>query len=271
MFANLASLGHACERRRSSAETEVGLHDIVREAFDKVDLNGDGKLSPPEIAESLKSLLELQDPVNDADSICAAIDTDGDGFISLSEFHGFIRPTVGQHLAAGRQLEVERILRDAFSRVLTDAKSEREDIIRAFMESEKTISSTTKQASGNVFSHSWMHKIFEGMYNNPADDPNAPIYRAHRAEYLKEQLKTLIAKEEQALEIKPKKNFSPWERQRRGSSGDVSQAEAKRLAFRKSIDAPDSDKSVVKSFASLWLEKIEAHQVERAGTHSLQG
>lgn len=262
MFANLASLGHACERRRSSAETEVGLHDIVREAFDKVDLNGDGKLSPPEIAQSLKSLLELQDPVNDADSICAAIDTDGDGYICLSEFHDFIHSTVVQHLAAGRQLEVERILRDAFSRVLTEAKSEREDIIRAFMESEKT----TKKASGNVFSHSWMHKIFEGMYNNPTDDPNAPIYRAHRGGYLKERLKTLIANEERAL--KPKKSSSM---ERRASADDVSPAEAKRQAFRKAIDAPDADKTVVKSFASLWLEKIEALQVERTLSLQVQG
>jgi hypothetical protein len=260
--ANLASLGYQPMRRRSSAANVLDVTDIVNEAFKKVDINGDGKLSPAEISASLKELLSLKDPVNDADCICHAIDTDNDGFVSIDEFHDFIHPTILSHLADGKEIEVDRCLSDAMSKVLLEAKKERDNIIQAFMETEKAIADEgAMTASGKFLNKSWMHKLYDDFYNNPTAD-DAPTYRAARGDYLKMKLRELIQQEEKANNKKPepKKNFNPWER-RRSSAGDID-VEKKRNAFRQSIQAPD-DEGIVAKFASSWLAKIEGGDTSR--------
>jgi len=255
--ANLASLGYAPIRRRSSASSCMGVKEIVDAAFAKVDVNGDGKLSPSEIASSLKELLNLSDPLNDADCICAAVDADHDGFINIDEFHDFIMPTVTHHLTSGKEVEVERCLKDAFSNVLKDAKAKRDGIIQAFMETEKAVcSKTTKGSSSSLFSKSWMHKIYDEMYNNPTS-PDAPCYRAARGEYLKTKLKELVDEDDKRTK-RAQANFNPHAPPKKGESA----ADKRRAEFRKAIEAPE-DSDLVRSFASLWLEKIEFQEAAR--------
>lgn len=264
--ANLASLGYQPMRRRSSAANVLDVTDIVNEAFKKVDINGDGKLSPAEIATSLKELLSLKDPVNDADCICHAIDKDQDGYISIDEFHDFIHPTILHHLGDGKEIEVDRCLSDAMSEVLLLAKKERDNIIQAFMETEKAIASDLgpATASGKFLNKSWMHKLYEDFYNNPTAD-DAPTYRAARGDYLKMKLRDLIQQEEKANnKPEPKQNFNPWAR-RRSSEGTSLEVEKKREAFRQAIQAPDHD-GIVAKFASSWLEKIEGGDSSRASS-----
>ncbi|WCJ25247.1 Polcalcin Nic t 1 [Euphorbia peplus] len=61
--------------------------------FLKFDLNGDGKISSTELGECLKNLGNVTS--DEVMRMMAEIDTDGDGFISRSEFEFFAFNNIG--------------------------------------------------------------------------------------------------------------------------------------------------------------------------------
>ena len=69
--ANLASLGSFNEKRRSSSSATIyDVREIVTEAFNELDLDGNGNLDVNEVEVGLKKLLSLKDPRSETDSIC---------------------------------------------------------------------------------------------------------------------------------------------------------------------------------------------------------
>lgn len=252
--AALASLGHKCERRRSSTSNIYDIRDIVVEAFADLDTDGNGKLTVEEVAQGLKRILDLNDPTNEADSICAAIDKDGDGHIDIDEFFAYIQPTCVKWLAAGKQLMVEDILADAFRSSIAHDKAERDAIIEAFMASQKEVLKNSK-VSGQALDRAWADKIFEELYNRPSD-PSAPVYKSRRGDYLKQKLVDILAAQAQPVE-KPRQQF-----ERRSSVPTaVAPADAavlKKAAFRKQIaSSSGADDGSLSTFCQSWLSNLD--------------
>jgi len=251
--AALASLGNMGARRRSSTQNVADIRDAVVEAFADLDTDGNGKLTVDEVAQGLKRILDLQDPTNEADSICNAIDQNGDGHIDIDEFFNYIQPTCVKWLAAGKMMVVEDILADAFRSSIAADKAERDAIIEAFMLSQKEVLAKTK-VSGATLERQWIDKVFEELYSKPTD-PNAPVYKSRRGDYLKDKLSEILAAQSAAA---PPKEKSKFERRSSVPNAVSSGVDKKRDAFKKAISgSAGCDEGSLSNFCQSWLGHLD--------------
>uniref|UniRef100_A0A6U4NM30 EF-hand domain-containing protein n=1 Tax=Hemiselmis andersenii TaxID=464988 RepID=A0A6U4NM30_HEMAN len=184
----------ACPRRRSSVtNTEIDVDDAIDEAFLTLGKDQSGSLTTGQVEKVLKHLLTLKDPHNDADSICAAIDTNEDGHIDTHEFHRYIHPTVATYALAGKPLDVEDILRDAFRGTIESDTVVRNRIIQTFMEATHDFEAASRKKSWALpVNKGWMHKLYGDIYDDPSDE-SAPRYKHNRGAYLCRRLAELQA------------------------------------------------------------------------------
>ena len=270
--AALASLGAHCDRRRSSTSDIFEIRETVNDAFKLLDKDGNGKLTVSEIAEGMKMLLpSIKDPLNEADSICAAIDSNGDGTIDIDEFFIYIQPTCHRWVAARKEMVVEEILTDAFRETLNRDKAVRDSVIESFMNSQKKHLALSA-ANGMPVNKAWVNKLFDELYSEPTD-ADAPVYKSQRADYLKVKLAEMldVSRVEQNKGPKDaKKAKSPMEaRIGSGPIPQMSAADKKKAAFRKQMASMAPDSGSFSSFCKDWLEELEDIQKRPAYSHSV--
>mmetsp|Transcript_17373 Transcript_17373/g.34053 ORF Transcript_17373/g.34053 Transcript_17373/m.34053 type:complete len:246 (-) Transcript_17373:110-847(-) len=219
-------------RRRSSVtNTEHDVDEAIEEAFASLDKNGTGCLSVSEIERGLKHLCSLKDPHNDTDSICAALDRNGDGRIDPHEFHGYIHPTVVDYVRAGKPLDVQDIMRDAFCATIESDKEFRNKVIQAFMQATAdAVETQRKQSWALPVNKGWMHKLYDDTYDSPTSE-DAPRYKHGRGAYLFQRLREL--------------------QMRHAPKSDECLAKA---AYIKQLGCPSEDALV--SFCLLWQTKL---------------
>jgi hypothetical protein len=234
--------------------------------------DGSGSIDKEELLDFVTKLMPLSDPSNDIDSICAAIDKDENGEISLAEFEAFIQPTMRKYVGQGSiSLDMEEILHEAFKKVLADSKRDRDLILEAFMDTIREV-----PESADLFHRGWVYKIYDEFYKSPAD-PLAPKYQCKRLQYLKNALSSVVSKKPKRTLLNPRsfihrtmpnlKSAAAAAEKFAENSDEIGQISSKRAQkTHTSISrtassaemAPSED--VYKKFCSTWLEKISSMQ-----------
>lgn len=235
----MASSAAPIRRRSSVTNTQADVNDAIDEAFLCLGKSKDGVLTACQVEKVLKNLLSLKDPRNDADSICAAIDANEDGHIDPHEFHVYISPTVVAYAAAGKPLDVEDVLRDAFRETIDKDTRVRDKIIQAFMLGTTDFESSTRKKGGWALpvNKGWMHGLFKDTYEDPTD-PAAPRYKHNRMPYLFKRLAE--------LQVTPKDPKSQ-------------QARAKE-EYRRGLGCPKEEDLV--AFCGIWLKRLQEAGLE---------
>ncbi len=78
--------------RLMEQDTSATLLSFLRWRFDKLDQDGDGKLSLEDMRQSVQSMKNFTaDKLENLDRILTNLDTDLDGFISFEEWHEYDR------------------------------------------------------------------------------------------------------------------------------------------------------------------------------------
>uniref|UniRef100_A0A7S0YZ69 EF-hand domain-containing protein n=1 Tax=Hemiselmis tepida TaxID=464990 RepID=A0A7S0YZ69_9CRYP len=197
-------------RRRSSVtNTAADVDQTIDEAFLALGMTAGGTLGACEVERVLKHLLTLKDPHNDADSICAAIDINEDGHLDPNEFHRYIHPTVMRYAAAGKPLDVQDILRDAFRATIESDTATRNKIIQAFMQATSDFEAASRKKSWALpVNKGWMHKLYSDAFDEPKD-AKAPRYKHSRTGYLTKRLTELqvIPRNPKSEEARAKEDF----------------------------------------------------------------
>ncbi|XP_008782318.2 probable calcium-binding protein CML18 [Phoenix dactylifera] len=99
------------EPQESEKTSKIVSTNDVERVFARYDANGDGKISPSELADVLRALgSEVSD--EELKAMMAELDSDGDGFVTLKEFAAFHRGLGG---ATGGGDGREGELKDAFA------------------------------------------------------------------------------------------------------------------------------------------------------------
>jgi hypothetical protein len=98
--------------------------------------------------------------------------------VDLGEFISYIMPTMVEYSSAGKMLDVEDIVREAFQQTLASSKIERDLISQAFLKA-----TSESSAEDPFFNRAWSIKVFDELYGSPSD-PSAPRYQCQRRDYL---------------------------------------------------------------------------------------
>jgi hypothetical protein len=224
--------------------------------------------------------MPLSDPINDADAICAAIDADENGEITVDEFEAFLAPTVKRLMDQGRQpLDIDEILQEAFKSILAHSKEERNMILETFMQSMREV-----PEASDPFNRGWVNEIYDDMYRSPSD-PTAPKYQCKRVQFLKNSLSAAASPPKPAAPLAVKKHIlmqrsMPNVRSRSPvfnfgkinlNNEDQDELFPPRFSERRvtvpttwvssSSKAPNEE--CYKKFCSVWLEKIKSMQHAR--------
>ncbi|RAL46629.1 unnamed protein product [Cuscuta campestris] len=96
-------------KKQSMLHGGGGAMDEAEVVFRKFDKNGDGKISPSELAAILNALGTMTVSEEEVDRIMKEVDLDGDGFIDIKEFAAVYFPSDG-----GGSNSHEKDLREAF-------------------------------------------------------------------------------------------------------------------------------------------------------------
>eukprot|EP00285_Hemiselmis_virescens_P014427 CAMPEP_0173387602 /NCGR_PEP_ID=MMETSP1356-20130122/10077_1 /TAXON_ID=77927 ORGANISM="Hemiselmis virescens, Strain PCC157" /NCGR_SAMPLE_ID=MMETSP1356 /ASSEMBLY_ACC=CAM_ASM_000847 /LENGTH=250 /DNA_ID=CAMNT_0014344271 /DNA_START=61 /DNA_END=813 /DNA_ORIENTATION=+ len=237
-----SSEGSICRRRSSVTNTELDVIQAISEAFASLDKDGSGTLSVHEIEVGLKRLMILNDPRNDTDSICAALDINGDGQIHPEEFHSYIHPTVDSYASSGKYLDVQDIMKEAFQATIAEGRRSRDEVIQGFMQAAaQTADAHSKQAGWAMpLNKKWMHKLYDDIYDSP-DSPDAPRYKHQRGgQYVVRRLDEL-----------------------QDSHLPTLKAKRAREAYLSKIGCPDQN--ALSKFCTAWQGKISAYRFACAG------
>ncbi|CAI9785557.1 unnamed protein product [Fraxinus pennsylvanica] len=130
--------------RSSSSNSRAGIEEELRQVFKKFDVNGDGKISAPELG-SIMGSLNHQTTNEELEIMIKEVDSDGDRFINQQEFIEVNTKDIDSE-------EVLETLKDAFSIFDIDnngsiSAEELQNVLKSLGE-ECTLSKCKKMISG---------------------------------------------------------------------------------------------------------------------------
>ena len=172
-----------------------------------------------------------------------SLDEDKSGLVSMEEFCKLFEPTIVRRASSSTSstMDVDDVMKETFSGILSDAKVERGIVIQGFMRAHHEI-----EKSGNGFGRTywgsrWRFKIFDGFYThavNPSSGKAVDV--TARFHHLMQRLE------------KAQQDQDPWLNTQYDSDED----------FIKEIQ----DRNVVKEYCKIWHDALNAreHEVREA-------
>lgn len=176
--------------------TEIARDELV-ESLEEADASLDGNFLDREDLLTLLTTrlnLTLRDPRQDVDTILSAMDLDDNGYVSTQEFLTVFAPILASRKQEGRNMQLYDLLKDEFSKILNQARTEWKLICRKVLliDSELRIIETDPIYNSVK---GWRSTMFWHLYHRPYTVPDKdgrsasePVLVANRYAHLLERL-----------------------------------------------------------------------------------
>jgi len=216
----------------------------LKEAFKEIDKDSSGAIDQTEFQDVLKYLqIQLQDPLNDADTVFDYMDHNGNGLITCDEFLNTFDDLIHKREAVGH-MDVDDVIKDTLCGILSRAREERGHVIQAFMIAGQNIEHNDEGFGKGYWGCKWKFILFDKIYAKPVVDGSlVPVKQ--RYSFLKEK-----------LELIQDQKYCPW-------LEAMMESEER---FKKEIIKHD----VVRDFCKEWLRHLNELHPDRISSETPQ-